>query len=75
LAGAWQERCGIGAAHDCNHSRRRFAGFAAGQSLRLRFFTPCPGANPSVNFDSSSRDAVILFKTPAREGIHIEDVK
>jgi len=28
-----------------------------------------------VNFDSSSRDAVILFKTPAREGIHIEDVK
>ena len=26
-------------------------------------------------FDSTSRDAVILFKTPNREGLHIEDVK
>jgi len=26
-------------------------------------------------FESTSRDAVILFKTPSREGFHIEDVK
>ena len=26
-------------------------------------------------FESTSKDAVILFKTPSREGIHIEDVK
>jgi len=26
-------------------------------------------------FESTSKDAVILFKTPNREGFHIEDVK
>jgi len=26
-------------------------------------------------FQSTSKDAVILFKTPSREGFHIEDVK
>ena len=31
--------------------------------------------NDIETFESSSKDAVILFKTPNREGIHIEDVK
>jgi phosphoribosylamine--glycine ligase len=35
---------------------------------------PFPFTDPE-RFESSSKDAVILFKTPSREGIHIEDVK
>jgi phosphoribosylamine--glycine ligase len=35
---------------------------------------PFPFTDPE-RFESSSKDAVILFKTPSREGIHIEDVR
>jgi len=35
---------------------------------------PFPFNDPET-FESSSKDSVILFKTPAREGLHIEDVK
>jgi phosphoribosylamine--glycine ligase len=35
---------------------------------------PFPFNDPET-FESSSKDAVILFKTPNREGLHIEDVK
>jgi phosphoribosylamine--glycine ligase len=35
---------------------------------------PFPFTDPQ-RFESSSKDAVILFKTASREGIHIEDVK
>ncbi|HEX6739058.1 MAG TPA: phosphoribosylglycinamide synthetase C domain-containing protein [Vicinamibacteria bacterium] len=35
---------------------------------------PFPFHDPE-RFEASSKDAVILFKTPSREGIHIEDVK
>jgi phosphoribosylamine--glycine ligase len=35
---------------------------------------PFPFDDPR-RFESSSKDAVILFKTPSRDGIHIEDVK
>ena len=31
--------------------------------------------NDKETFESSSKDAVILFKTGSREGVHIEDVK
>jgi phosphoribosylamine---glycine ligase len=35
---------------------------------------PFPFTDPE-RFESSSRDSVILFKAPSRDGIHIEDVK
>ena len=35
---------------------------------------PFPFDDPK-RFESSSKDAVILFKTPSRDGMHIEDVK
>ena len=35
---------------------------------------PFPYSDPK-RFETSSKDAVILFKTQVREGIHIEDVK
>jgi phosphoribosylamine--glycine ligase len=35
---------------------------------------PFPFTDPE-RFESSSKDAIILFKTPSREGIHIEDVR
>jgi phosphoribosylamine--glycine ligase len=35
---------------------------------------PFPFDDPK-RFASGSKDAVILFKTPSRDGIHIEDVK
>jgi phosphoribosylamine--glycine ligase len=35
---------------------------------------PFPYRDPET-FGSTSKDAVILFRTPSREGIHIEDVK
>jgi phosphoribosylamine--glycine ligase len=35
---------------------------------------PFPYSDPET-FESTSKDSVILFKTPNREGIHIEDVK
>src|SRR5919108_476025 len=35
---------------------------------------PFPYKDPET-FESTSKDAVILFKTPNREGVHIEDVR
>jgi phosphoribosylamine---glycine ligase len=35
---------------------------------------PFPFTDPE-RFEASSKDSVILFKTPSREGIHIEDVR
>jgi len=35
---------------------------------------PFPFTDPAT-FETSSKDAVIIFKKPAREGVHIEDVK
>ena len=35
---------------------------------------PFPYKDPET-FDSTSKDAVILFKTPNRDGVHIEDVR
>jgi len=60
-------------------------GLAAGTLSRVRarggfqvgvrvVVPPFPFTDPE-RFESSSKDAVILFKTPSREGIHIEDVK
>lgn len=60
-------------------------GIASGELSKLRarggfqvgvriVVPPFPFTDPE-RFESSSRDAVILFKTPSREGIHIEDVK
>jgi phosphoribosylamine--glycine ligase len=60
-------------------------GLAAGTLTRLRARTgyqvgvrvvvpPFPYDDPK-RFDTSSKDAVILFKTKSREGFHLEDVK
>jgi phosphoribosylamine--glycine ligase len=60
-------------------------GLAAGTLSRVRarggfqvgvriVVPPFPFTDPE-RFEASSKDAVILFKTPSREGIHIEDVK
>lgn len=35
---------------------------------------PFPYSDPQT-FESTSKDSVILFKTPGREGVHIEEVK
>jgi phosphoribosylamine--glycine ligase len=60
-------------------------GLAAGTLSRVRarggfqvgiriVVPPFPFTDPE-RFEASSKDSVILFKTPSREGIHIEDVK
>src|SRR5687768_4291352 len=60
-------------------------GLAAGSLTRLRARTgyqvgvrvvvpPFPYSDPK-RFETSSKDAVILFKTKSREGFHLEDVK
>lgn len=47
----------------------------SGFQVGVRIVVPPFPFKDKETFDSSSKDAVILFKTPAREGIHIEDVK
>ena len=47
----------------------------SGFQVGVRVVVPPFPFKDKETFDSSSRDAVILFKTPSREGIHIEDVK
>jgi phosphoribosylamine--glycine ligase len=60
-------------------------GIASGELSKLRarggfqlgvriVVPPFPFTDPE-RFESTSKDSVILFKTPSREGIHIEDVK
>jgi phosphoribosylamine--glycine ligase len=60
-------------------------GLAAGTLMRVRARTgyqvgvrvvvpPFPYSDPQ-RFETSSKDAVILFKTKSREGFHLEDVK
>jgi phosphoribosylamine--glycine ligase len=47
----------------------------AGFQLGVRIVVPpFPYKDPET-FESTSKDAVILFKTPNREGVHIEDVR
>lgn len=47
----------------------------SGFQVGVRIVVPPFPFKDRETFDSSSKDAVILFKTPSREGIHIEDVK
>lgn len=47
----------------------------SGFQVGVRIVVPPFPFKDRETFDSSSKDAVILFKTPFREGIHIEDVK
>jgi len=46
-----------------------------GFQVGVRIVVPPFPFNDQETFDNSSKDAVILFKTPSREGVHIEDVK
>ena len=61
--------CGI-ASGELSKVRAR-GGFQVGVRIVV---PPFPFTDPE-RFELSSRDAVILFKTPSREGIHIEDVR
>jgi phosphoribosylamine--glycine ligase len=47
----------------------------AGFQVGVRVVVPPFPYRDLETFQSTSKDAVILFKTPSREGIHIEDVK
>jgi phosphoribosylamine--glycine ligase len=47
----------------------------SGFQIGVRIVVPPFPFNDIETFESSSKDAVILFKTPSRDGIHIEDVK
>jgi phosphoribosylamine--glycine ligase len=46
-----------------------------GFQVGVRIVVPPFPFNDEETFASSSKDAVILFKTPSRDGVHIEDVK
>ena len=54
----------------CTRARAR-SGFQIG----VRIVVPPFPYKDKETFESTSKDAVILFKTPSREGIHIEDVR
>ncbi len=47
----------------------------SGFQVGVRVVVPPFPYRDKETFESTSKDAVILFKTPSREGIHIEDVK
>ena len=47
----------------------------AGFQVGVRIVVPPFPYRDKETFESTSKDAVILFKTPSREGFHIEDVK
>jgi phosphoribosylamine---glycine ligase len=47
----------------------------AGFQIGVRVVVPPFPYRDLETFQSTSKDAVILFKTPSREGFHIEDVK
>ena len=46
-----------------------------GFQVGVRIVVPPFPFNDIETFESSSKDAVILFKNPSREGFHVEDVK
>src|SRR5262245_12426658 len=46
-----------------------------GFQLGVRVVVPPFPYQDRETFESTSKDAVILFRTPSREGVHIEDVK
>ena len=46
-----------------------------GFQVGVRIVVPPFPFKDKETFESSSKDAVILFKTPSREGFHIEDVR
>jgi phosphoribosylamine--glycine ligase len=47
----------------------------SGFQVGVRIVVPPFPYRDRETFESTSKDAVILFKTPSREGFHIEDVK
>jgi phosphoribosylamine--glycine ligase len=47
----------------------------SGFSVGVRVVVPPFPFRDMETFESTSKDAVILFKTPNREGVHIEDVR
>jgi phosphoribosylamine--glycine ligase len=47
----------------------------SGFQVGVRIVVPPFPFNDPETFENTSKDAVILFKTPSREGVHIEDVK
>jgi phosphoribosylamine---glycine ligase len=47
----------------------------SGFQIGVRIVVPPFPFDDPKRFESSSKDAVILFKTPSRDGLHIEDVK
>jgi phosphoribosylamine--glycine ligase len=46
-----------------------------GFQVGVRVVVPPFPYNDRETFESTSKDSVVLFKTPSREGVHIEDVK
>jgi phosphoribosylamine--glycine ligase len=46
-----------------------------GFQVGVRVVVPPFPYNDRETFESTSKDSVVLFKTPSRDGIHIEDVK
>ncbi|MCD6043541.1 MAG: phosphoribosylamine-glycine ligase [Burkholderiales bacterium] len=46
-----------------------------GFQIGVRVVVPPFPYNDKETFESTSKDSVVLFKTPGREGVHIEDVK
>ena len=47
----------------------------SGFQIGVRVVVPPFPYNDKATFESTSRDSVILFKTPGRDGVHIEEVK
>jgi phosphoribosylamine---glycine ligase len=47
----------------------------SGFQIGVRIVVPPFPFNDPETFQSSSKDSVVLFKTPSREGVHFEDVK